>query len=292
MDIRKLFKLNTPSPPPLEFDEPWRPVTWNKDQMLDKLKKFQLRTANVTQLRILLHGPVGAGKSSFINSISNALRGCNTAAALASSRSGTSFTLKYKTHRIKKGLSGSYPFVFNDIMGLEVENGIDNDDINSILQGHIKEDYTFNPVSSIEKKKDNKYYNDNPSLNDKVHCLVSVLPADSISLIPEEVIQKLKTVREKARDLDIPQVVVMSMVDSACPIVQKYLTKVYHSKKIKEKMQECSNRVGVPMNCIFPVQNYHEQITNNTDMDVLLLMALTNIINFANDYVEDQVYTE
>ncbi|XP_076839548.1 interferon-induced protein 44-like [Brachyhypopomus gauderio] len=179
-------------------------------------------------------------------------------------------------------------------MGVEAENlqGVHSDDITSILQGHIKEGYTFNPVSPITKEKDKEYYNISPSLNDKVHCLVSVLPADSISRIPEDIIKKLKTVREKARDLGIPQVIVMSMVDKACTIVQGDLSKLYHSKKIKEKMQECSYRVGVPLNHIFPVQNYHEQITNNTNMDVLLLMALTNIITFANDYVEDNAYTE
>ncbi|XP_076839463.1 interferon-induced protein 44-like isoform X2 [Brachyhypopomus gauderio] len=263
--------------------------------MLDRLQKFQLRTTSVSQLRILVHGPVGAGKSSFITSINNALRGCNTAAALASSISGSSFTLKYKTYRFKKDLPGSYyPFVFNDIMGLESDHlqGVHSADIISILQGHIKEDYTFNPVSPLAKEKNKEYYNISPSLNDKVHCLVSVLRADNISLISDKVIKKLQTVREKATDMGIPQVIVMSMVDSVCPIVQRDLTKVYHSKKIKEKMQECSYRLGIPMNCIFPVQNYHEQITNNTDMDVLLLMALRNIIDFANDYVEDQAYTE
>ncbi|XP_076839261.1 interferon-induced protein 44-like [Brachyhypopomus gauderio] len=299
MESKKSFFKRTPlPPPPLEFDQPWRPVTWNdereKDLMLEKVKKFQLRIAHISQLRILLDGPVGAGKSSFINSISNALRGCNTAAALASS-SGLSFTLKYKTHRFKKDLPGSYyPFVFNDIMGMETGSiqGVHSDDIIRILKGHIKEGYTFNPVSSITKEKDKEYYNISPSLNDKVHCLVSVIPANSISLISEDVIKKLQTVRDKARDLGIPQVIVMSMVDKACTIVQGDLTKVYHSKKIKEKMQECSNRLGVPMNYIFPVQNYYEQITNNINMDILLLMAITDIITFANDYVEDQAYTE
>ncbi|XP_076839170.1 interferon-induced protein 44-like isoform X2 [Brachyhypopomus gauderio] len=281
-----------------EFDKPWRPVTWNdernKDQMLDKLKKFQPGSADVSQLRILVNGPVGAGKSSFITSINNALQGYNTAAALASSLSDSSFTLKYKTHRFKKNLPGSfYPFVLNDIMGLEEGNsrGVHSEDIIGILQGHIKQGYTFNPVSPIAK--DNKeYYNDNPSFNDKVHCLVSVLPANSISLMSEEVIKKLKTVREKARDLEIPQVIIMSMVDKTCPIVQEDLSKIYRSMKIKEKMQECSYRLGIPMNCIFPVQNYHEQITNNTNMDILLLMAITKIIDFANDYVEDQAYNQ
>lgn len=44
------------------------------------------------------------------------------------------------------------------------------------------------------------------------------------------------------------------------------------------------------MNCIFPVQNYYEQVSNDLNMDLLILMAMTDIISFANDYVEAQVY--
>lgn len=42
------------------------------------------------------------------------------------------------------------------------------------------------------------------------------------------------------------------------------------------------------MNCIFPVKNYHKEIHLNKDMDVLLLSALTTILNFANDYVAEK----
>lgn len=46
------------------------------------------------------------------------------------------------------------------------------------------------------------------------------------------------------------------------------------------------------MNCIFPVMNYHEQVINDLNMDILLLMAMNNIMRFANDYVEDQICSE
>ncbi|XP_072513961.1 interferon-induced protein 44-like [Salminus brasiliensis] len=98
----------------------------------------------------------------------------------------------------------------------------------------------------------------------------------------------MKRVREKVRDLSIPQVIIMTMVDKICPLVSNDLKTIYRNKKIKDKMQECSYLLGVPMNCIFPVKNYSEEITNNTNMDFLILMAMTNIVNFAHDYVEMQ----
>ncbi len=49
------------------------------------------------------------------------------------------------------------------------------------------------------------------------------------------------------------------------------------------QMQECSNLVGVPVSHIFPVKNYHEEIDTQNDMDVLILRALTEIVQIAND---------
>lgn len=49
------------------------------------------------------------------------------------------------------------------------------------------------------------------------------------------------------------------------------------------KMQECSNLLGVPMNHIFPVKNYDEEIDTEDDTDVLILRALTQIVQIAND---------
>ncbi|KAI5616126.1 interferon-induced protein 44 [Silurus asotus] len=263
-----------------------------KKPLLKELKDFQ-PGPEVSEIKILLHGPIGAGKSSFVNSISTVLRGKNSASALADSSTGQSqsFTLKFKTYRLKKDGPGKfYPFVFTDIMGLEEEKskGVQTKDIKKILKGHVKDGYSFNPLKPIDKG--DLSYISNPSLKDQVHCLVSVLPGDRISFISDGVIQKMRDVREKARDLGIPQVVIMPMVDRTCPLVKENLTKIYTSKKIKEKMEECSNKLGVPMNCIFPVQNYHEQITNDLHMDLLILMAITNIVTFANDYIEDQVY--
>ncbi len=36
---------------------------------------------------------------------------------------------------------------------------------------------------------------------------------------------------------------------------------------------------------VFPVKNYHEEIETSDDMDVLILQALTQIIEVANDNV-------
>lgn len=52
-------------------------------------------------------------------------------------------------------------------------------------------------------------------------------------------------------------------------------------------MQMCSDMVGVPMNYIFPVKNYHDEIDNDDDVDVLILKALDQIVQLADDLLID-----
>lgn len=47
----------------------------------------------------------------------------------------------------------------------------------------------------------NPKYNENPSLNDRIHCLVAVIPANTVSQIQQSVIDQLRKNRQKARDL-------------------------------------------------------------------------------------------
>ncbi len=65
----------------------------SKKEVVEKnLRELKLSDSKVKYIRILLAGEVGAGKSSFINSVNSAFQGIITTEALAASVSGTSFT--------------------------------------------------------------------------------------------------------------------------------------------------------------------------------------------------------
>lgn len=53
------------------------------------------------------------------------------------------------------------------------------------------------------------------------------------------------------------------------------------------QMELCSNILGISMNQILSVKNYHEELDTNNDMDVLIFQVMQQIINWANDYVSD-----
>ncbi|KAG9333850.1 hypothetical protein JZ751_010000 [Albula glossodonta] len=134
---------------------------------------------------------------------------------------------------------------------------------------------------------DDPYYRKNPSLDDQVHCLITVVAADKVALMKDETVKTLKDIRLAARDLGIPQICILTRIDVACPLVAEDLKAVYTSKYIKEQMMGLNAKIGIPMNCIVPVKNYHEEIDLNNDVDMLLLRALTHIVNFADDHVRN-----
>lgn len=209
------------------------------------------------------------------------LTGRMSVQALAATNSTSCFTKEYTTYTIKKGPQSSYPFVFNDIMGLDPIAGVLVDDIKLALKGHVKNDYGFNPESCLAEN--DIFYNRSPTLKDRVHVLVCVVPADAVSRMDDRTKKKIQDIRLEASKLKIPQVAILTKIDEASPEIKKNLKDVYKVKFLKEMMEQFSVNVGIPMNCIFPVKNYNSEIDLEDDTDSLILSALMKIINFAED---------
>ncbi|KAI4891858.1 hypothetical protein NFI96_010940 [Prochilodus magdalenae] len=264
----------------VELNE-WRRVEWKQDPMIDKLKSFKIANDNVKELRFLLFGPVGAGKSSIINTIKTIFNGRQFINCLAAAETSISHTIYYEKYSVEQ--DGLYPFAFSDIMGIEKCEGVLKEDIITACKGHVKEGYTFH--AKIPLSEGNEYYLERPTLTDKIHCLVNVVPADKLSLIKTDFLEKMKAVRVTASRMSLPQVVFLTRVDRACPMTKANLRNIYNSKKIRDKVHECSNALGVPANCIFPVWNYHEEMGINEDINCLMLHALTEMVHWAHDYV-------
>ncbi|KAF5893561.1 interferon-induced protein 44-like, partial [Clarias magur] len=230
-----------------------------QDAMLKTLKAFKICN-EVKELRYLVYGPVGAGKSSTINTIRSIFEGRQFVNCLAAPGSTLSHTLCYESFRFANE-EEAFPFAFYDIMGAEakgVENkGVQTQDVISALKGNIKEGYMFNPTTPVSEK--NKYYINNPSLSDQMHCLVFVVPGDVATVVESDFLKTLNIVRKTASRMGIPQVVFMTRVDLTCSLVKNNLHNIYKSKKIRINMQKYSHALGVPVNCIFPVLNYHDE---------------------------------
>ncbi|XP_069004629.1 interferon-induced protein 44-like [Embiotoca jacksoni] len=270
------------------FSQPWRPLPANYQENLKFVKNYRPQNKEVKHLRILLHGPVGAGKSSFINSVNNIFQDRITGQALADAISGTSFTKAYTTYKIKTKAGKFCSLVFNDIMGFEqnIDDGVRVEDIVQVLKGHVPEGYKF--LQSHPVTQNDPGYNSTPTLDDRVHVLISVFPANTISLISDEVVKKLRDVRLVASEMGIPQLAIITKVDEVCPKVKGNVKNIYKSKYLKDQVDQVQMLLGIPPNCIFLVKNYHSEMETDDDINAPILFALKQMIHFGEDFLNNQ----
>uniref|UniRef100_A0A3Q2PW19 TLDc domain-containing protein n=1 Tax=Fundulus heteroclitus TaxID=8078 RepID=A0A3Q2PW19_FUNHE len=273
-----------------EFEKPWRNVIWEtgkRKELMESIKNYKPPDSSVSQARVLLVGQVGAGKSSFFNSINSVFRGHVTSQAISGS-SPTSLTTQFRTYSVRDGRGGkSLPITLCDTMGLEDSKGagLDVDDISSILKGHVPDFYQFNPAAPLHAEVQG--YRKSPGVKDKIHCVAYVIDACKVSIMPTKLEEKLEAIRRKVNLLGIPQLVLLTKVDEACPLVKQDLRNVYKSGYIQDIMQGVSTKVGVPLSCIVPVRNYSGELELDLNCDILLLSAVIQMLRFADNYFDE-----
>uniref|UniRef100_A0A671PB37 TLDc domain-containing protein n=1 Tax=Sinocyclocheilus anshuiensis TaxID=1608454 RepID=A0A671PB37_9TELE len=248
--------------------------SFRRDELMEMIRNHKPLMTSVSRVRILMIGPVGAGKSSFFNSINSIFTGHVTSKAMSGS-AGTSLTVQFRTYPVNDGREGKpLPFVLCDTMGLEEQSGagLDIEDISSILQGHVPDRYKFNPMAPFQP--DEQKASRPASLQEKIHCVVYVIDATKISLMSDKLEEKLASIRRKLNSLGIAQIVLMTKVDEACVVLCL-------------QVQEVSSRLGVPVSCVLPVKNYSQELELELNCDVLLLTALQQMLRFADDYFDD-----
>ncbi|KAM9357723.1 interferon-induced protein 44-like [Symphorus nematophorus] len=273
-----------------ELETPWRTITWESNkrkELMETIKSYKPIVSSVPQVRVLLIGSIGAGKSSFFNSINSVFRGHVTSQAIAGC-STTSLTTQFRSYSLKAGREGKpLPIILCDTMGLEESTGtgLDIDDISSILKGHLPDRYQFNPSAPLNSEVHG--YRGSPGLKDKIHCVAYVVDACKVSIMPTKLEEKLDAIRRKVNLMGIPQLVLLTKVDEACPLVAEDVRNIYHSSYVKEMMQEVSARIGVPLSCVVPVKNYSEELELDPNCDILLLSAIIQMLRFADNYFDE-----
>ncbi|KAL8178416.1 UNVERIFIED_CONTAM: hypothetical protein K2H54_046399 [Gekko kuhli] len=227
---------------------PWRKIAWTVGErlkLMEEIRTYKPYLNNVSQFRVLILGPIGAGKSSFFNSVNSTFRGYVTSQAIAGSDS-TSVTMQYRTYEVKNGRDGHpLPIVFCDSMGLEEKQGagLEIEEVPNILKGHVPDRYQFNSSSIIHPNAPG--YIRNPTLKDQIHCVAFVIDGSKVEILPENLAAKLREIRRKANLLDVarkgqmnqdvPQLVILTKVDEICSFLEEDISYVYKSKPVEKQ---------------------------------------------------------
>ncbi|XP_053373679.1 interferon-induced protein 44-like [Mercenaria mercenaria] len=270
---------------------PWREFDNWKTKDLARLKEdilsFKLLPGlNIDEARIVMIGPVGAGKSSFFNTIDSIFRGRITQRA-CSGCLAQSVTTRYIQYSVRTESGSSPKFILCDTPGLEESAGLDVDECCYLLDGNIPDYYLFNQKSTISPKAEE--FGVYPTTQGKIHCVVFVLDATALDAVSDKVVEKVKNFQRVMNDREIPQLIVLTKIDKLCEDVQKDTSYTYKSWKVEEHVDKASELFGLRRSNVLPVKNYEKEELLDVNINTLTLLALRKILDLVDDYMQNLI---
>uniref|UniRef100_A0A4W5NDR8 Uncharacterized protein n=1 Tax=Hucho hucho TaxID=62062 RepID=A0A4W5NDR8_9TELE len=273
-----------------KMESPWREVAWTEDRretLMESISSYKPGCEALSEARVLLLGPVGAGKSSFISSVQSVFTGRFTNRAMVGS-SSASFTKKLQLFNIR-GRSPEQPtaLILCDVMGLGdgETTGLTLHDALAIIKGHAPEGHKFSPEQPV--RSETVGYVKKPSLKDKVHCVVFVVDASKVSSYTKGLGTTFQQLREHISDLGVHQVALLTHVDQVCQETARDITQVYNSKIVQQTMTTAGALLGMSTSYIVPVKNYSSELDVEENTDILLLSAVDHILQYVDLHFQD-----
>merc|ERR1711892_1189545 len=201
-----------------------------------------------------------------------------------------SVTTQYRQYKIKAKDKKKKPikFKFCDSMGLEGEAGLTTDEVGKILDGNVE--------NLAELKNGIHFgmngYNENPTDDDRIHCVAFVVSAVTVSIIDPLIIAKIKGIRNEANRRNMVPIIILTRIDQICDFTLENTSLVFKSQDVKDKVHEVSHTFGINKAQIYPVRNYSEETDCSRAMDILILRVARQIVRNSKDYLDDKLDRE
>ncbi|XP_058394351.1 interferon-induced protein 44-like isoform X2 [Diceros bicornis minor] len=262
-------------------------ATQHRNGLLAELRAYKPCAGLVSEIRILLLGPVGSGKSSFFNSVKSVFQGHVTRQATVGS-DDTSITELYRIYSLKDGKDGnSLPFVLCDSMGLDEEEGVGlcMDDIPYILKGCVPDRYQFSPHKPITPR--HPAFITSPSLKDRIHCVAYVLDINSVNNLSSKMVAKFKQIHKEVLNFGIAYVALLTKVNNYDEVLQDDFLNMNQSTTSQSQIMNVNKMLNIPISNILMVENYASECQLNPLKDILILSVLRQMLRAADDFLED-----
>nr|XP_034306892.1 interferon-induced protein 44-like isoform X2 [Crassostrea gigas] len=274
-----------------ELDSLWRDSPEWSPQTFQELKEFvanykPFEEIKIPEVNILLMGPVGAGKSSFFNTINTIFKGEMSSRACTGSAE-SSLTEKFCKFRVRDPTTKKHLcFRICDTRGVEEGVSINGEDLGFLLDGNLPNNYTFQLDSEASTKRTG--FVEEPTVKEKMHVVVFVLDGSTLDVLSEGVVSKLKKIKRKVVDRSIPHLVFLTKIDRICKLVEKGVSKTFISRVVEDAVNNAAEIIALPRSQVLPVKNFEKETTLNTDINILAMTALRKSLVFADDFLENQ----
>lgn len=90
--------------------------------------------------------------------------------------------------------------------------------------------------------------------------------------------------------LGLPQAVLLTNICKICPDEDDDVTNTFTSTAVCEAVNKAAEITGLSRDHVFPVKNYESERTLKTPMDILLMEALKQCLDFADEYMDEQLH--
>ncbi|XP_034306965.2 interferon-induced protein 44 [Magallana gigas] len=275
-----------------EEERPWREhpawTTETMQELKDTLQVYEPRMeTNVTAANILLIGQIGAGKSSFFNSVDSIFRG-RVMNKACSGNSERSITTMYRRYELKDSSTKKFlNFRLCDTCGFQEGFAFDAQEFSFIVCGNLPDCYRFNPLVPFES--DSAGYLKKPELKDKIHCVAFVIDSSTVDVMPDKVLKHMKDLQARMTHRGLPHVVLLTKIDKLSPEVDDDVTNTYTHTTVCEAVNKAAKIMGLPSAHIFPIKNYVSEPNLTTALDILIMKALKRCLEFADDFMDEQL---
>lgn len=231
---------------------------------------------------IIIVGGAGAGKSALLNSYGSIFLGRKTDIIRSVAQQGTVTTKLSCIPFDKFFRSGKFAFWDTMGWGRSVYVGTHASIISQTLDGMLPHGTEL----TKEIPNNSPIINKNPTLNERMHCMVLVVPAEIAKADNADYFVPFKTFIDAAAVRSIATVVVMTKCDLVDTQLITNPEKIFASSIIRTCMVNIQKRTGVNADQIYPVINLvSDKIFNPNNAKIkILLVALRKILYAVDDF--------
>ncbi|KAM6217074.1 interferon-induced protein 44-like [Rhynchocyon petersi] len=259
----------------------------HRQHLLDELRAYKPSVCLTPEVRILLLGPVGSGKSTFINSVKSVFLGRVSHQALTGSDI-TSITEQFRIYSIEDGKDGvMLPFMLCDTMGLDEKEdvGLCMEDIPHILKGSIPDRYQFNPQKSMIPTHSSFIIS--PSLKERIHCVAYVFDINSVNNLSSKLVEKFQRIQKEVLYRGIAHVVLFTNVNNWDKMFRDGFQSMSRSTAYERQIKQVVKMLNISISNILMVENYASEWQLEPFKDSLILSVVRQMLRITDDFLED-----